>query len=225
MPAIYGDTTNEGSVFVPRSMDTIAMSKDWLQAQFPALNAAQKTCFVIKYAYPVDKPVSTGKNGMFWFGTANAYGELRYICPGLFLNNAYARHGVKSNWNYRYAVLDPGQADGGIGIPHFAKLNAIWGAPLGSPPSYKTTNKNMIPVLQHYWISFILDFDPNMHRSPGTPRWEEWGVTGFGDSNRAGRRRIVFRNQNGKSAQMQEVWHEQWERCKTLSEWGVGLGQ
>ncbi|KAL8657382.1 MAG: hypothetical protein Q9226_001963, partial [Calogaya cf. arnoldii] len=202
-------------------------------AQFPALNVTQKTWFEKQYAYPVDKPASTGKNGKFWFCTANAYGELRYICPGLFLNNAYAQDGIKSNWNYRYAVLDPGQADDGIGTPHVAELNAIWGAPPGSPPSYKTTNKNMIPVLQHYWISFIRDFDPNTHRLPGTPRWEEWGVTGFGDGNKTGRRRIVFRDQNGesardqngKSAQMEEVWREQWERCKTLSEWGVGLGQ
>ncbi|KAI4272343.1 MAG: hypothetical protein L6R38_006641 [Xanthoria sp. 2 TBL-2021] len=176
LPAIYGDTTNEGSIF-------------------------------------------------YWSSTADAYGELRYNCPGLFLNNAYTQHGVKSNWNYRYGVLDPGNADDGIGTPHVAELNAIWGAPPGSPPSYKTTNKNMIPVLQQYWVSFIMDFDPNTRRLPGTPRWEEWGAAGFGDSNGELTRRNAFQNHNGKSTQMEDVGREQWERCKVLSEWGVGLGQ
>lgn len=122
-------------------------------------------------------------------------------------------------------MLDPGNADDGIGTPHVAELNAIWGAPPGSPPSYKTTNKNMIPVLQQYWVSFIMDFDPNTRRLPGTPRWEEWGAAGFGDSNGELTRRNAFQNHNGKSTQMEDVGREQWERCKVLSEWGVGLGQ
>lgn len=83
----------------------------------------------------------------------------------------------------------------------------------------------MISVLQQYWVSFIMDFDPNTRRLPGTPRWEEWGAAGFGDSNGKIRRRIAFQNQNGKSTQMEDVGREQWERCKVLSEWGVGLGQ
>lgn len=83
----------------------------------------------------------------------------------------------------------------------------------------------MIQILQRYWVSFIMDFDPNTRRLPGTPRWEEWSSDGFEDIDSQGSRRIAFQNQDGKSTQMEEVPHEQWERCRTLSEWGVGLGQ
>ncbi|KAL8772926.1 MAG: hypothetical protein Q9209_001946 [Squamulea sp. 1 TL-2023] len=225
LPAIYGDTTNEGTVFVPRSLDTTEISNNWLQAQFPALNATQKTSFQQHYPPSAKKPSYTTNTGKYWSSTADAYGELRYICPGLFLNNAYTRYGVKSNWNYRYGVLDPGNEKDGFGTPHVAELNAIWGAPAGSPPSYKTTNKNMIPILQQYWVSFIMDFDPTTRRLPGTPRWEEWSATGFAGDDKRGRRRIAFQNQDGKSTRMEDVSDEQWERCSILSDWGVGLGQ
>ncbi|KAI4208381.1 MAG: hypothetical protein LQ349_009740, partial [Xanthoria aureola] len=184
-----------------------------------------KTWFQEHYPPPANQPAPSLKRGKYWSSTADAYGELRYVCPGLFLNNAYTQHGIKSNWNYRYGVLEPRNAEDGIGTPHVAELNAIWGAPPGSPPSYKTTNKNMIAVLQQYWISFIMDFDPNTRRLPGTPKWEEWGAAGFGDSNGKLRRRVAFQNQDGKSTQMEEVGREQWERCNVLSAWGVGLGQ
>lgn len=85
----------------------------------------------------------------------------------------------------------------------------------------------MIPVLQHYWISFIRTFDPNTYRLEGTPVWEEWTADGF-EGQQEGRRRIVFQNTNngeGKKTEMEDVDAQQWERCRVLSEWGVGLGQ
>ncbi|KAL8914378.1 MAG: hypothetical protein Q9171_001008 [Xanthocarpia ochracea] len=225
LPAIYGDVTDEGKIFVPRSLDTAEMSNNWLQGQFPAINATQKTWFQEHYPSGTDHPAYVTKMGNYWSSTADAYGELRYVCPGIFLNNAYTRHGVKSNWNYRYGVLDPGNMKDGLGTPHVAELNALWDAPPGSPASYKTTNKNMIPVLQQYWISFIMDFDPNTRRLQGTPRWEKWSAAGFEDKDTRGRRRIAFQNQKDTDTEMEEVGRKQWERCKVLSEWGPDLGQ
>ncbi|KAL8687313.1 MAG: hypothetical protein Q9224_005191 [Gallowayella concinna] len=226
LPAIYGDPTNEGTVFVPRNLDTAEASNNWLQAQFPALNSTQTTWFQKTYPPATTKPNFPIKTSKYWQSTAEGYGELRYICPGLSLNNAYNRQGVKGNWNYRYAVLDPENEKNGYGTPHVAEVNAIWGAPAGSPRSYMTTNKNMIPVLQGYWNSFIRDFDPNTYRQPGTPRWEEWGTADFADRGRPGmRKRIVFQNQAGRKTEMEEVTGEQWERCQRWSEWGVSLAQ
>lgn len=82
----------------------------------------------------------------------------------------------------------------------------------------------MIPVLQHYWISFIRTFDPNTYRLEGTPLWEEWGADSF-DGNDGGRKRILFHNGEGQKTEMENVDREQWERCKVLSGWMVGLGQ
>ncbi|KAL8727112.1 MAG: hypothetical protein Q9181_005824 [Wetmoreana brouardii] len=224
IPAIYGDVTNEGTIMVPRSTKTTEDSNNWLQAQFPLLNTTQKDW--IQKTYPPSEQEYSIRSGKYWHSTADAYGELRYICPGMFLNDAYTKHNVKGNWNYRYAVLVPGALKSGIGTPHIAELNAIWGAPPGSPPSYKSSNANMIPVLQHYWTSFIRTFDPNIHRLEGTPRWEEWGSSAFGGGEEnARRRRILFQNGGGNVTEMESVDQGQWERCTVLSEMGVALGQ
>ncbi|KAL8721194.1 MAG: hypothetical protein Q9225_002080 [Loekoesia sp. 1 TL-2023] len=221
LPAIYGDATNEGTVFVPRNISTSKQSNDWIQAQFPLLNNTQKKYLTETYPPTTQTWPKTAK---YWRSTSDAYGELRYICPGILLNNIYANHSIKGNWNYRYAVLDPSDEKSGAGTPHVAELNAIWGAPPGSPASYKTRNANMIPVLQGYWISFIRSFDPNRYRLEGTPEWEEWSARGF-DEGEAGRRRILFQNGGGKETEMESVDREQWERCRVLSQWGARLRQ
>ncbi|KAL8943394.1 MAG: hypothetical protein Q9216_001103 [Gyalolechia sp. 2 TL-2023] len=221
LPATYGDTTNEGTIFAPRNISTPRQSNDWIQAQFPLLNATQKDYLTENYPPTTE---TWPKTGRYWRSTADAYGELRYICPGIFLSNVYANHSVKRNWNYRYAVLDPTDEKRGLGTPHVAELNAIWGAPAGSPPSYKTGNANMIPVLQQYWISFIRTMDPNRYRLEGTPEWEEWGARGFEGEGEVGRR-ILFQSGEGKKTEMENVDQKQWDRCTVLSGWGVGLGQ
>lgn len=224
LPAIYGDVTNEGTIFPPRSLNTSEASTDWIQTQYPLLNATQKE-WILKTYPPVAQ--EWPKTGKYWRSTADAYGEMRYICPGMFLNNVYKNHSVKGDWNYHYAILDPDNKKSGLGTPHVTELNAIWGAPPGSPPSYKTSNADIIPVVQHYWISFIRTFDPNTYRKEGTPVWEEWAAGAFGSGD-AGRKRIIFQNDNngqGKQTEMEDVAAEQWERCRVLSGWGVELGQ
>ncbi|KAL8688892.1 MAG: hypothetical protein Q9218_005309 [Villophora microphyllina] len=222
LPAIYGDVTNEGTIFVPRSTDTIDDSNTFLQAQFPLLNNTQQEW--IQKSYPPTDQQFSGKSGKYWRSTADAYGEMRYICPGMFLNNVYAAHGIKGNWNYHYAVLDPGANKSGMGTPHVEELNAIWGAPPGSPPSYKTVNARAVSVLQHYWLSFIKTFDPNALRLEGTPVWEEWTSSAFSGS-MMGSKRILFAD-GGNTTVMESVEQAQWERCKVLtSNWGVALGQ
>ncbi|KAL9595650.1 MAG: hypothetical protein Q9219_006318 [cf. Caloplaca sp. 3 TL-2023] len=221
LPAIYGDTTNEGTTFVPRNISNAEQSSDWIQAQFPLLNTTQKQWITKTYPPANETWPRTAK---YWRSTADAYGELRYVCPGLFLNNVYANHSVKGNWSYRYAVLDPSEEKSGLGTPHVAELNAIWGAPGGAPASYKTTNANMIPVLQHYWVSFIRSFDPNRYRLKGTPEWQEWSARGFDGNGQQGTR-ILFQNDGGKKTEMETVGPEQWKRCQVLSTWGIGLRQ
>ncbi|KAL8961079.1 MAG: hypothetical protein Q9183_005365 [Haloplaca sp. 2 TL-2023] len=201
LPAIYGDVTNEGTSFVTRDINSMDESNDWLQAQFPLLNSTQKK-WIQKTYTPGEKDFAA--TGSRWQPTAKAYGELRYICPVLFLNNAYVSHGLRNTWNYRYAVLDPDESRNGIGTPHGAELNAIWDGSPGSPPSYRTTNADMIPILHHYWISFIRTFDPNTLRLEGTPVWEAWSSAGF-DKGEDGRRRIVFQNGGAKGIKMETV--------------------
>ena len=42
----------------------------------------------------------------FFWNAAEAYGELRYICPGIFLGTAINNHSdATKNWNYQYVFL------------------------------------------------------------------------------------------------------------------------
>ncbi|KAL8714113.1 MAG: hypothetical protein Q9220_001841 [cf. Caloplaca sp. 1 TL-2023] len=226
VPAIYGDATDEGTVFAPRSLNSTEASNEWLRAQFPALNASQQNWIQRSYHPPSASfrtpPNYTVETGTYWNSTASAYGELRYICPGLFLSNIYTAYGIR-NWNYRYAVLDPRDARAGLGTPHVAELNAIWGAPANAPESYRTggMNRGVVGTVQGYWVRFIRGLDPNFGAEEGKDvRWEEWSGKGFGE--KEGGRRILFR---GNGTVMEGVGKEQWERCKVMSGWGRGLGQ
>ncbi|KAK4959682.1 hypothetical protein LTR66_012978 [Elasticomyces elasticus] len=124
---------------------------------------------------------------------------------------------ISGNWNYRWNVIDPIQAEAGYGVPHTVEVNAIWGPDNvngGAPASYKTTNAAIVPVVQAYWTSFIRSFDPNTHRLPGTPVWEEWTKGGY--------QRLMFQTNN---THMETVPLDQRERCAYLSSIGVSIAQ
>lgn len=104
VPAIYGDDTNEGTIFTPRNTSSYADSDTFLQDQFPALTLAQLG--KVNDLYPVEDTPSFPDSGRFWRQVSNAYGEMRYICPGIFISQTYAKMNV-ANWNYRWNVIDP----------------------------------------------------------------------------------------------------------------------
>ncbi len=72
--------------------------------------------------------------------------------------------------------------------------------------SYTTCNRDVVPVVMNYWISFVRALDPNIFRYVEAPRWEDWGV-GKGDE--AGRRLIIETRRTG----MEVVAEEQVRRC------------
>ena len=126
-----------------------------------------------------------------------------------------AKTGQPNVWNYRYNVLDPTQAAEGLGVPHTVEVAAIWGPKyVSAPKSYYTTNKNIVPVIQGYWLSFIRTYDPNTLRHQGTPEWTRWEV---GKNNR-----IML---TANSTAMETLGHAQLERCNFLSEISVSIKQ
>ncbi|KAI5921997.1 Alpha/Beta hydrolase protein [Camillea tinctor] len=178
VPLIVGDDTNEGTVFTPQTTSTIGQSDSFLKSQFPFLNLDQLGRINALYPNP---NTTCPSSGCYWRQVANAYGDMRYTCPGTFISSAMANYGKAGSYSYRYNVEDPAQVAAGYGVPHTVELNAIWGpqnvGPRGSPPaSYYPggVNAAVIPVIQAYWTSFIRSFDPNKYRHPGSAKWEEW---------------------------------------------------
>lgn len=214
VPVIFGDDTNEGTVFVPESTSNKTGMYRFLKDQFPYLTLAELK--MIDDIYPQTNE-TWPDTGAYWRKTSNAYGEMRYICPGIQCSKSYWEFGVTNSWNYHYDVLDPTLAAEGYGVTHTSELNAIWGPDNvdgDAPASYYTSNAGSVPILQGYWTSFVRALDPNVYRYPGTPYWNTTG----GDL----RRRIYL---NTNSTHMEVVPADQLQRCAWLSSIAIPLHQ
>jgi carboxylesterase type B len=216
LPAIYGDAANEGTVFTPNSTNSYAEADTFIKNQFPYITLAQLREW--NALYPVEDYPSFPNTGRFWRSTATGYGEMRYNCPGLFINEVYARLGVPA-WNYLWDVKDPPAEASGLGVTHTVEINAIWGPEYlnGSPASYRIggVNAGVVPVVQGYWTSFIRAKDPNTFRKAGTPVWDAWTKENEFKS-------LLF--QTNRTV-MESVPAEQQKRCAYLSSIGVALRQ
>lgn len=216
LPAIYGDVTNEGTVFTPNSTNSYAEADRFIKAQFPYITLDQLREW--NKLYPVEDYPQFNGTGRFWRQASTGYGEMRYICPGLFINDVYARLGVPA-WNYHWDVKDPAAEASGLGVTHTVEINAIWGPEyLKDPPaSYRQggVNAGVVPVIQGYWTSFVRAKDPNTFRKAGTPEWEAWtGENAF--------QSLLFRT---NETRMEGVPVEQQQRCAYLSSIGTALRQ
>ncbi|KAL4969240.1 putative triacylglycerol lipase [Aspergillus stella-maris] len=227
VPVIFGDVTNEGTSFVPANLTSMEATYSFMQAQFPALTREQFARISQYYLQNIDSAPLFPNATRYWRPVSNAYGELRYNCPGMAMSSALANAGVPS-WNYHYSVQDPADEASGKGVWHVVELNAIWGPEnmwwsddIGNPPpdSYYTSNAAIIPVMQGYWTSFIKNFDPNTSRYPRSPKWETWG-----SGRRGGEQNQRLFIRTGET-RMENVPWDQKERCDYLISIGVELTQ
>jgi len=111
VPAIAGDDTNEGTIFTPMNASNISDSDTFIQAQFPSISLAQLRMW--NELYPVVGTPSFPDSGRYWRQVSNGYGEMRYICPGIFISGVFANMSLNQNWNYRWNVIDPPSAASG----------------------------------------------------------------------------------------------------------------
>lgn len=210
IPVIFGDDTNEGTVFVPKNTSSTNDTDTFLRNQFPKLKPRHLRKIHKLYLQDIESQPQFPDSGPYWRAASNAYGEMRYICPGIDMSSVFARAGARS-WNYHYDVRDPDAERDGTGVSHTVEVNAIWGPEyVSSPPpkSYFGSNAPIVPVMQGYWTSFIKTLDPNTLRYPGTPVWATWN----------GGHRLYIRT---NETRMETVPAGQWERCEYL----IGIGE
>lgn len=149
--------------------------------------------------------------------------SLPFFTPSTFCN-LYLLKRAQSSANvflFSYNVAEPGNVASGIGVPHVAELGSIWGEhqPKSNPGS--DFNADIPLLIQRYWVSFILAFDPNSYRLIGSPRWEEWTANGQGAGTMS---RLVF--QHGVNASgIEKVQEAQRKRCDAIIPWAVGIKQ
>ncbi|KAI0468204.1 vacuolar triacylglycerol lipase [Xylaria cf. heliscus] len=217
IPLIVGDDTNEGTIFTPRDASTIGQSDAFLKSQFPYLTLEQLGH--INTLYPNQNNASCPSSGCYWRQVSDAYGDMRYTCPGLFISSAVVDYDMPDMYTYRYNVEDPAQVAQGLGVPHTVEVNAIFGPDNvpSAPASYfpNATNAAVVPVIQAYWTSFIRSFDPNKYRLADSARWERWDPSTQG--------RLLF--ETGGNTTMEIVDDDIQSRCNYFNSIGVAVRQ
>ncbi|KAI5118841.1 hypothetical protein M0805_006161 [Coniferiporia weirii] len=213
VPSVFGDDTNEGTIFTPTNLNTTSDMNNFLLDNFP--NMTSSMLETVDATYPESSQFPN--HGAFYFAAATVYGEMRYICPGIFVSTEINRfRSPLPNWNYHYNVTDPTQVAEGLGVPHTVETSAIWGPDNtngGAPASYRTTSAAIVPVMQGYWTSFIRTFNPNTFRASSTPTWEPFGT---------GQQRILFET---NATRMETVPADQMVRCDFLKSIAISLQQ
>ena len=209
VPTIFGDDTDEGTVFTPHDIKTTQQARSFLKNNFPTFTTSQLDKYSGMYGFEND----TGTDD-FWNKASTAYGETRYNCPGIHLSQLVTQKGNDKVWNWRYDVVDPGQTANGEDVAHGSEMGAIWGTGYdGDPPkSLFTTNQNIVPVMQGYWTSFVQTLDPNAKRASGTPEWEKW----------TGKNRLKL---VAEGTAMENVSDDQWRRCGYMARITLDLRQ
>lgn len=168
LPLLVGSDTDEGSFFAPNASSFLELAV-FLQQLYPGLNATHLQA--IQELYPL-MPAIPGHAAYFPTASA-AVGDAALICPGIYMSQAYSDRGL-ATWNYRYNVQDPLFVAMGFGVPHTQELDAIFGPLYGGPPgsAITTINANIVPVVMHYYISFIQNLNPNTARAKRAPWWK-----------------------------------------------------
>lgn len=88
VPIIVGDDTNGGTIFTPRKTSSQEQSNKFLTTQFPYLTSSQLG--TLNKLYPNPNQTACPATGCWWRQVSNVYGEMRYMCPGLYISSVYA---------------------------------------------------------------------------------------------------------------------------------------
>ncbi|RVX75384.1 hypothetical protein B0A52_00737 [Exophiala mesophila] len=228
VPVIFGDDTNGGTVFVPRGTSNWDESSTFLQAQLPFLH--HKHLERIAELYPNRGP-QFPNSGPWWRQASNAYGDIRYMCPNLFISSMFVRHAAGVGmWNYRFNVQDPGLVAAGLGAPHTMEISAIWGPENvrgGTPASFWPNHSNawVVPWIQAYWTSFIRTLDPNVYRLEDSPEWRPF-VDQTEDpeaTSETAKRRLLFESR--ETTGMETVDQDLASRCDYFKSIGAKIQQ
>lgn len=68
------------------------------------INITTDALDTINNLYP--QSIQPANHGAFFWNAAMAYGEMRYICPGIYVSTAINNHSDPAkNWNYQCVFL------------------------------------------------------------------------------------------------------------------------
>ncbi|KAL1634830.1 hypothetical protein SLS58_010513 [Diplodia intermedia] len=217
VPILVGDTTNEGIVFTPSSAGKSLQAADaFVTSQFPDLTPQNLTFF---HSHPQYKPLIDAEN--FRSYAAQLYGDIRYVCPNLFLSWALPSRAQNNNvWTYQWSV---GSAT------HTAESWSVWNGFTGK----NATLEPLQSAIHAYWISFVTHLDPTAaaakyaaarNKKLAAPTaWDRSANT----ERKGAAKRMQFSDKAAKplAPKMESVDQHQWDACAHLMDMGVQLRQ
>jgi carboxylesterase type B len=201
----HSDVTNEGTVFTPKNINNYNDVNNFLKNNFVKLTASQLA--QIDHLYPQAEQFPNA--GAYWRTAANAYGDMRYMCPGIWVSTIFDKHAL-SAWVYHWDIAPQSNIDSGLGVVHCDEVNSIWNTATALPESA------LNPTIQSYWASFIRTQDPNKLKLSSAPEWQRLDSVGL--------QRMHFVADPTKVA-MEAVAADYYSRCNYLTSIGGELGQ
>lgn len=209
VPVMVGDATNEGNSLSP-NVSALEEVRAMVQMVATGLSEDQVNRVIDAYNDPRPLPM----HGPYFSVAADIVGEFGFICPGNLISTEVAKHVSPAKiWNYRWNTTEQSQVDMGLEAWHTSDLTAVFGPGHAGPAPFPIENfgesylpggenAGIVPVIQHYYFSFIKHLDPNVERLEGSPIWENWGTE-------TGQRLRIQTNDTA----MEDVPSDQVERC------------
>ncbi|CAE7081466.1 unnamed protein product [Rhizoctonia solani] len=167
-----GFNSDEGSGFVPRTINTTEQFQAFFKNLAPTISDAQLDVVANLYPSP-DVPGSPYANSPFssqFSRIAAAYGDFAYIAQ-VQANAVYASKLNIPVWKYHFGYLTPG-ADPSLGVVHASELQYVSTVVAPKNPG-QTANQSKL--MNAYWSSFIAFGDPNKVNS-SAPAWPRYTV-------------------------------------------------
>jgi carboxylesterase type B len=200
VPSIFGDTTNEGWVFTPKTITSQQRATQFVTNQFVNLDKQEQKRIKATWRGPPD----IARDARWRNVASDIYGHIRYTCGTLNISAAYARNSNTSIHQYRWNV---GSAY------HVGEIGSIWNNGTSASGAF----------MQGYIASFIRSYDPNKYKAiyksgsinMTAPTWDQYG-TGVG-------RRMMFNDNN--DVEMQDVSDADRTKCDLITSMGVQLQQ
>ena len=214
VPAIIGNVQNEGSIFTPENITNSTEGFNFLRDQFPLLNETHRA----KYNDLWFNGTPEGPD--FWQSVSHSYGLTRYQCTGYFLSMLLAAKGVPSyHYNYNVPGLPVTPISKALGVTHGSESAPLFATNLkpGSQFAPGGADANFVPLIQNYWLNFVINQDPNNGTSSGATQWGTW------DAEK--QELLNFEPDNIKMMNFDDPMHGRLKRCQWLSTIAIDIGQ